>query len=67
MFVAFATLFITRFDKIITADSPDSHNLVKSVHFIQINFVNCPGNLYLLCWHYPQCFCFPIMLKIVLA
>ena len=36
MFVAFATLFNTHFDKIIIADSPNSHNLVKSVHFIQI-------------------------------
>ena len=36
IFVAFATLFNTRFDKIITTDSPKSHNPVKSVHFIHI-------------------------------
>ena len=35
MFVAVGTLFNTHFDKIITADSPSSHNLAKSVHFIQ--------------------------------
>ena len=42
IFVAFATLFNTYIyiyiyiDKIITTDSPKSHNPVKSVHFIQI-------------------------------
>ena len=36
IFVAFATLFNTHFDKIIATDSPKSHNPVKSVHFIQI-------------------------------
>ena len=31
------------------------------------NFVNCAGNVCLLCWHYAQCFCSPIMLKIMLT
>ena len=36
IFVAFATLVNTYFDKIIAKDSPKSHNPVKSMHFIQI-------------------------------
>ena len=32
----FSTLVNTYFDKIITANSPKSHNAVKSIHFIQI-------------------------------
>ena len=35
IFGAFATLFNTCLDKIITTDSLRSHNPVKSVHFIQ--------------------------------
>ena len=31
------------------------------------NFVNCTGNFCLLCLQYAQCFCFHIMLKIMLA
>ena len=65
MFVAFATLFNTCFDKIdvITIDSPKFHNTVKSVHFVQIlmaNFAYSAGimlNAFALllclklCWH----------------
>ena len=36
IFVAFATLFNTYFDKSFTKNSPKSHNPVKSVLFIQI-------------------------------
>ena len=48
---------------IITADSK-SHNAVKRVHFIQF----CQFWQFLpIIWHYAQWFCFPIMLKIILA
>ena len=50
--------------KITTADSK-SHNPVISAFYTI--FVNCSGNFYLLCWHYAQWFCFPIMLKIMLT
>ena len=36
IFVAFATLFNTHFDKIITTNSPKSHNPVKNVQFCQL-------------------------------
>ena len=39
IFVAFATMVNTYFDKIITTDLPKSHNPVISVHYI--NFINC--------------------------
>ena len=36
IFAAFATLVDTYFNKIITTDSPKSHNPLKSVYFIQV-------------------------------
>ena len=36
IFVTFATSVNAYFDKIITADSPKSHNSVKNIHIIQI-------------------------------
>ena len=52
IFVAFATLFNTHYDKIITTDSPKPHNPVKCACYT--NCVNCAGNCCLLCWHYAQ-------------
>ena len=66
-FVAFETFFNTHFDKIITTDSSKSHNPMKSVHFIQILSNACAGIFCPLCWYYAHCFCFPTMLKIMLA
>ena len=60
--VAFATLVNTHFDKILSKDSPKSHNPVNV--YIYTNFVNCAGNFCVLCWHYAQCFCHPIILKL---
>ena len=54
IFVAFATLFNTRFDKIFTTDSPKSHNPVKSVHFIQLNFAYYAG-IMLIVFAFPLC------------
>ena len=65
IFAAFATVVNACFDKIITTDSPKPHNPVKTC--ILHNFVSSAGNFCLLCWHYAQCFCFPIVLKIMLA
>ena len=56
IFVAFPNLYNLNFDKIITIDSPKSHNRMKRVvHFIQI----CQ-----LCW---QLLPIIIMLNIILA
>ena len=52
---------------ILTKSLPPIHpNLTIAMHFIQF-FINCTGNVCLLCWHYAQYFCFPIMLKIMLV
>ena len=40
-FYCICTLFNKHFDKIITTDSPKSHNPVKSVHFIQLYWHFC--------------------------
>ena len=52
IFVVFATLVTTYFDKIITTDLPKSQFCEKCAFYI--NFVNCSGNFCLLCWHYVQ-------------
>ena len=53
-----------------TTDSPKSFIQISQsceyVHAYNFNN-NCSSNCYLLCWHYPQCFWFPIMFKIMLA
>ena len=59
IFVAFVTLVNMYYNKIITTDSPKSHNPVKNVHFIQIVSV-----MLAIVAYYAQCFCFPIMLKL---
>ena len=66
IFFAFATLFNTYFDKIIYYRFTQiSQSYEKCA--LYTNYVNCAGNCCLLCWHYAQCSCFPIMLKIILA
>ena len=65
IFVAFATLVNAHFDKTITTDSPKSYNPVKCVDFI--NFCQLCCKFCLLCWDCAHCFCFFIMLKIMLA
>ena len=65
---AFATLVNAHFDKIVTTDSPKSHNPVKNMQCVFYKFCQlCSGNFCLLCWHYAYCFYIPIMLKIMLA
>ena len=49
IFVAFATLVITYFDKIITIDLPKSQFCEKCAFYT--NFVNCSDNFCLLRWH----------------
>ena len=58
IFVAFATYLNAYFDKIITTDSPKSHNPVKNVHFPQtlsivLEIADCFATLLCSksCWH----------------
>ena len=53
------------FDKTITTDTPKS---CEVTHFIHISLITLTIFAYILCWHYAQCFCHPIMLiKLMLA
>ena len=62
--VAFATLVNVH---ILTKFLPQIHQVPWKVHvyYIQILHVNCAGSICQLCWHCAQCFCHPIMLKII--
>ena len=61
-FVTFATLVSTYSTKPLPQIQP---NLLKYVFYIY--FIDYTDNFCLLCCHYTQCFCHPIMLKIMLA
>ena len=61
----FVTLVNTYVAKSLPHINPNLTILGKKC--ILYNFFHYAGNFCLLCWHYAQCFCHPIMLKIILA
>ena len=57
-------IMIMIIDKMIFTDTPKSREV--AMHFIYISLIYV-YNFCLLRWHYAQCFCHAIMLKIMLA